>query len=116
METSAAHFEELVTRALDQVPRRLTVLMDNVVVLIEDEPMVGEPDDLLGLYDGIPITERTSSYSFVAPDRIFIFKGPLLRLAADEDELVEEVRITVVHELAHHFGISDEQLHEWGWG
>lgn len=110
-----AHFEELVATALDTVPPQLAGLMDNVVVLIEDEPMDDQPADLLGLYDGVPLTERDSHYTFVQPDRIFIFKGPLERFARDDAELVDEVRITVVHEIAHHFGISDEQLHDWGY-
>src|SRR5690606_14868307 len=108
-------FEELVATALDTIPAALAELMDNVVVLIEDEPMAGEPTDLLGLYDGIPLTERDSNYSFVPPDRIFIFRGPLQRFARDDQELIDEVRITVVHEIAHHFGISDDQLHAWGY-
>ena len=117
METDASdHFQELVSRALDSIPPQLADLMDNVVVLIEDEPMAGEPADLLGLYDGIPLTERDSQYSFVPPDRIFIFRGPLERFARDDQELVDEVRITVVHEIAHHFGIEEERLHELGYG
>ena len=116
MDRDAEHFEALVSQALDQIPQQLANLMDNVVVLIEDEPPKTEPGDLLGLYDGIPITERDSNYTFVPPDRIFIFRGPLERFARDDDELVDEVRITVVHEVAHHFGISDADLHAWGWG
>ena len=115
MEIDEAEFEELVSRALDGVPPELTGLMDNVVVLIEAEPPADEPD-ILGLYDGVPLTERDSNYTFFAPDRIFIYRGPLTRMCETEDEVVEEVRITVVHEIAHHFGIDDERLHELGYG
>ncbi len=116
MELSEAAFEELVADALDRIPEPLAALMDNVVVLVEDEPPADEPDDLLGLYVGTPLTERDSGYTFFAPDQVFVFRGPLLRMCADAEELAEEVEITVVHEIAHHFGIDDEQLHAWGWG
>jgi predicted Zn-dependent protease with MMP-like domain len=108
-------FEELVADALDSLPPALTALLDNVVVLVEDEPPADDPH-LLGRYDGIPLTERDSAYTFVAPDRILLFRGPLTRMCATATQLAEEVRITVVHEIAHHFGIDDEQLHDWGWG
>ncbi len=107
-------FDALVTDALDGVPAPLAALLDNVVVLVEDEPPADEPD-LLGLYVGTPLTERGGSYTFVPPDQVFVFRGPLLRMCADADELAEEIAITVVHELAHHFGIDDDQLHAWGW-
>lgn len=110
-----ARFDALVDQALDGVPDELAQLVRNVVVLVEDEPPEGEPDDLLGLYDGIALTERDSMNSGQLPDRIFIFRGPLLDFVESEDELVEEVRITVVHEIAHHFGIDDERLHELGY-
>ena len=114
MEVGAEEFEELVGRALDGVPAELTRLMDNVVVLVEDEAPEDDPD-LLGLYDGVPLTERDSSYTFLPPDRIFVFRGPLSRMCESPEELVEEVRITVVHEIAHHFGIDDEALHDLGY-
>jgi predicted Zn-dependent protease with MMP-like domain len=114
-EISADEFDDLVSEALDTLPPQLAALLDNVVVLVEDEPPADDPD-LLGLYDGIPLTARDSSYTFVPPDRILIFRGPLTRMCHDAEELVEEVRITVVHEVAHHFGIDDQQLHDWGWG
>ncbi len=107
-------FEELVGDALDAVPAELAALMDNVVVLVEDEPPADDPE-LLGYYDGTPLTERGASYGGVMPDRILIFRNPTLRMCRDEDEVVAEVRITVVHEIAHHFGIDDERLHELGW-
>ena len=108
-------FDALVDRALDGIPDELATLVTNVVVLVEDEPPDGEPDDLLGLYDGIALTERDSSIGGQLPDRIFVFRGPLLDFVESEEELVEEVRITVVHEIAHHFGIDDHRLHELGY-
>ena len=76
----------------------------------------GEDPELLGLYDGLPLTEADSGWSFVLPNRILIFQGPLQRWCADRDELEEEIAVTVVHEIAHHFGIDDDRLHELGWG
>jgi predicted Zn-dependent protease with MMP-like domain len=108
-------FEELVADALDRIPEPLANLMDNVVVLIEEEPPAEDPD-LLGLYLGTPLTERDSGYTFAPPDQVLIFRGPLLRMCEHLEELADEVEITVVHEVAHHFGIDDEQLHSWGWG
>src|SRR5687767_13639485 len=104
-------FRELVDTAIDGVPEELAARFDNVVVLVEDE----HPDDpdLLGLYEGIPLTERWD-YAGVLPDRITIYRLPLCDECADEDELVEEIRVTVIHELAHHVGIDDEQLHDLG--
>ncbi len=113
---SRERFEELVADALDGVPPELAGLMDNVVVLVEDEPPAHEPADLLGLYDGVALTERDSTYTFRPPDRIFIFRNPILAMCADDAEVVDEVRITVVHEIAHHFGIDDGALHELGYG
>ncbi|MGE5719076.1 MAG: metallopeptidase family protein [Nocardioidaceae bacterium] len=111
---SRERFEELVGDALDQVPEGLAALMDNVVVLVEDEPPQDDPD-LLGFYDGTPLTERDTRYAGVVPDRIMIFRNPTLRMCEDEDEVVDEVRITVVHEIAHHFGIDDDRLHDLGY-
>ena len=107
-------FDELVALALDEIPPELTAVMDNVVVLVEDEP---PPDDprLLGLYEGIPITERDWSYGGSLPDRITVFRGPTLRMCHTEAEVVDEVHITVVHEVAHHFGIDDDRLHDLGY-
>jgi predicted Zn-dependent protease with MMP-like domain len=114
LEIADAEFEDLVSVALDGIPPELTRLMDNVVVLVEEETPDGE--ELLGLYDGIPLTERDSTYAFVPPDRIFVYRGPLLRHCTSHEELVEEVRVTVVHEIAHHFGIDDDALHALGYG
>lgn len=107
-------FEELVSDALDLIPPELARAIDNVVVLVADR----HPDDpeLLGLYEGIALTERDSSYGGALPDAITIFREPLLEFCDTDDEVVEEVAITVIHELAHHFGIDDERLHELGWG
>jgi predicted Zn-dependent protease with MMP-like domain len=108
-------FDALVDHALDGIPEELAVLVQNLVVLVEDEPPEGEPDDLLGLYDGVALTDRDSTVTMQLPDRIFIFRGPLLDFCDTEKQLVEEVRITVVHEIAHHFGIDDRRLHELGY-
>jgi predicted Zn-dependent protease with MMP-like domain len=109
-----SRFDELVSDALDTIPAELARAMDNVVVLVEDR----DPDDpgLLGLYHGIALTERSSSYGGVLPDRITVYRDPILDMCADEDEVVHEVAVTVVHEIAHHFGIDEETLHELGWG
>ena len=107
-------FEGLVSEALDLIPPELTALMRNVVVLVEDDPPPDDPD-LLGLYEGVPLTERGSWYGGVLPDRILIFRNPILRICETRDSVVTEVEITVVHEIAHHFGINDERLHELGY-
>ncbi len=109
-------FDALVDRALDDIPDELASLVRNVVVLVEDEPPEGEPADLLGLYDGVALTERWGTPPVELPDRILVFRGPLLDLCASEAELEREVRITVVHEIAHHFGLDDTRLHELGYG
>ncbi|GAA0724317.1 metallopeptidase family protein [Dactylosporangium roseum] len=112
---SKERFEELVGDALDEVPPELLDLMDNVVILVVDDPPPGEPD-LLGLYEGHALTERGWDYSGVLPDRISIYRNPILAICDDEDDVVDEVAITVVHEIAHHFGIDDARLHALGWG
>jgi predicted Zn-dependent protease with MMP-like domain len=110
---SPQRFDELVSDALDQIPPELTAAIENVVVLVEgrhpDEP------DLLGLYEGIALTERDSSYAGSLPDAIRIYRDALLDICETEDEVVEEVTVTVIHEIAHHFGIDDDRLHELGW-
>lgn len=107
-------FDELVAEALDLIPDELAAAMDNVVILVEPR----HPDEpaLLGLYEGIALTERNSYYSAVLPDRITIYREALLDFCENEQELVEEVAVTVVHEVAHHFGIPEHRLHELGWG
>jgi predicted Zn-dependent protease with MMP-like domain len=107
-------FDELVAEALDLIPPELAAAMDNVVVLIE--PRNPEAPELLGLYEGIALTMRDSSYGGVLPDRITIYRDALLDICTNEQELVEEVAVTVVHEIAHHFGIPEHRLHELGWG
>ncbi|EGJ75846.1 hypothetical protein STTU_3056 [Streptomyces sp. Tu6071] len=115
LEMSGERFEELVAEALDTIPPELTRVMDNVAVFVEDEPPADDPE-LLGLYEGTPLTERGEWYAGVLADRISVYRGPTLRYCATEDEVVAEVAVTVVHEVAHHFGIDDERLHELGWG
>jgi predicted Zn-dependent protease with MMP-like domain len=115
VEMNRDRFEELVGEALDEVPEQLLRLMDNVVVLVEDEPDADQPD-LLGLYEGYALTNRGWDYGGVLPDRITIYRNPTLRICETEDEVVDEVATTVVHEIAHHFGIDDDRLHALGWG
>ena len=105
-------FEELVDDALDDVPEELWQRFDNVAVIVEDEHE--EDPTLLGIYEGVPLTERFE-YSGMLPDVIRIFRLPICAMARDEAELVDEVYVTVVHELAHHVGIDDERLHDLGW-
>jgi predicted Zn-dependent protease with MMP-like domain len=111
---SQQRFDELVSDALDLIPPELASAIDNVVVLVEDR----NPDepDLLGLYHGVALTERDSWYAGSLPDTITIYREALLEVCEDEKEVVDEVAITVIHEIAHHFGIDDERLHELGWG
>lgn len=115
IEMDDARFDDLVDQALDEIPDELAVLVRNVVVLVEAEPPPEEPRDLLGLYDGVALTERDGTGTPGLPDRIFVFRGPLLDFCDSEDQLTREVRITVVHEIAHHFGIDDARLHELGY-
>jgi predicted Zn-dependent protease with MMP-like domain len=114
VEMDPARFEELVGEALDEVPPELLGLMNNVVILVADESP-GDAPELLGLYEGYALTDRGWSYSGVLPDRITIYRNPILRICDTEDDVVEEVAVTVVHEIAHHFGIDDERLHDLGW-
>lgn len=104
-------FEEMVGEALDTLPLELARMMRNVVVLVED----GDDPYLLGLYEGIPLTERLSDYSAVLPDKITIFRRAICARCDTESDVVDEVRTTVVHEVGHHFGIDDERLHQLGW-
>src|SRR3954469_22052178 len=108
-------FELLVSDALDQIPPKLAAMMDNAAVFVEDEPDTAHPD-LLGLYEGTPLTERGEWYAGVLPDRITIYRGPTLRMCESREEAVEETEVTVVHEIAHHFGIDDDRLHALGYG
>jgi predicted Zn-dependent protease with MMP-like domain len=108
---SSAEFEDWAAAALESLPDELARAMSNVAIVVEDEPPPGMP--LLGLYQGVPLTRRTSGYSGALPDKITIYRGPLERLyGRDREMLRAQVRRVVLHEIAHHFGISDERLHE----
>lgn len=115
VDVAEERFDELVDRALDAVPDELAMQVRNVVVLVEDWPPEDEPQDTLGLYDGVALTQRNDLYIGALPDRILIFRQPLMQMCESEEELAGEIRITVIHEIAHHFGIDDEKLHELGW-
>jgi predicted Zn-dependent protease with MMP-like domain len=105
-------FEEMVVEALDGLPEDLGRLMRNVAVTVEHGP---GPRGLLGLYQGVPLTSRGANYAGVLPDRITIYRRAICAICQTEDEVVSQVRRTVVHEVAHHFGISDSRLDELGW-
>ena len=113
VEMDPVRFEALVEEALDGIPDELAELVSNVVVLVEDE----HPDepDLLGIYEGIPLTERGDWYAGVLPDRITIYRRPILSICDTVEDVAEQVLVTVVHEVAHHFGIDDRRLHELGY-
>jgi predicted Zn-dependent protease with MMP-like domain len=117
---SPERFEELVVDALDSVPPELASEVDNVAIVVEEWPtaeqLAGRPGTLLGLYEGIPLTERgPMSYAGVMPDHITVFRGPLCAMARTEDELARQVRVTVLHEVGHYFGMDDDRLRELGW-
>jgi predicted Zn-dependent protease with MMP-like domain len=115
VEMSREEFEDVVADALDTIPAELARMMNNVVIVVEDEPPPGGPG-LLGLYEGVPLTDRDSWWAAGSlPDRITIFCNPTLEICDTRDDVVAEVRVTVVHEIAHHFGIGDDRLHELGW-
>jgi predicted Zn-dependent protease with MMP-like domain len=115
LDVPRAHFEELVADALDEIPPELARLISNCVVLVEEDVPPGSPP-LLGLYEGTPLTERGGWYAGVLPDRITLYRLPILRICRTLDDVVEEVLVTVVHEVAHHFGIDEATLHDLGWG
>lgn len=106
-------FDELVADALDLIPPKLAAAMDNVVVLVADR----HPQDaeLLGLYEGVALTERDSDYAGALPDAITIYRAALLDACDSDEEVVDQVAITVIHEIAHHFGIDDDRLDQLGW-
>lgn len=119
-----AHFEELVAEAIDGLPDDILGMLDNVEIVVADAPTSEQLDVagdleagemLLGLYEGIPLTDRTSNYGMVLPDKITLFQQALESVCPDEETLRNEVRVTVIHELAHHFGISDRRLQQLGW-
>jgi predicted Zn-dependent protease with MMP-like domain len=107
-----ASFEEMVGKALDSLPAEFADRMKNVAVLVEHGP---GPRGLLGLYQGIPLTSRTTNYAGVLPDRITIYQQAICAICDTEEQVVEQVRRTVIHEVGHYFGISDERLRELGW-
>ncbi|MEN3314821.1 MAG: hypothetical protein V7605_1055 [Acidimicrobiaceae bacterium] len=112
IDVAPARFEQLVADALDSIPPALGAMMDNVWVRVEEQAR----PNLLGLYEGVPLTRRDAGYAgMVMPDRITIFRGPICRICASEEQVVAQVRQTVVHEVAHHFGIDDDRLVELGW-
>jgi predicted Zn-dependent protease with MMP-like domain len=123
VEVSLEEFQRLVADALDEIPEPFASHLSNVDVIVEDEPTAEDLDQadvdargtLFGLYQGIPQTERNANYTWVMPDKITIFQGPITRACKTRDDVREEVAVTVVHEIAHHFGISDERLDELGW-
>ena len=120
VQLSQEQFESLVADALDSLPEDLGRAMDNVAVVVEDWPtpeqLGGRSGTLLGLYQGVALTSRSPlSYNEAMPDRITIFQGPISRLSRSEGELLDMVRKTVIHEIAHHFGMSDARLQELGW-
>ena len=115
-------FYKLVERALEGLPPELSELLDNVAIVVDEWPNYSTPlvtgvtdDTLYGLYEGVPLTERGAGYHGMLPDKITIFRGPLER-DFRRAELEEQIRITVVHEIAHHFGIDEDRLEELGWG
>lgn len=111
-------FEKVVDRALENLPTWVVDLLDNVVVVVEDHPTREQDphgEGLLGIYEGVSQYDRGFDYTMALPDRIVIFRRPHLDLELSEPELIDEIRTTVLHEIAHHFGIDDERLHELGW-
>jgi predicted Zn-dependent protease with MMP-like domain len=118
VDVTEERFEELVGEALDGIPEGLGRLMHNVAVFVEDKPRIA---GLIGLYEGVPLTRRNNAYGYASgtlpmPDRITIYRLPICALARSEADVVHQVRVTVIHEVAHHFGIDDDRLHELGWG
>lgn len=108
----AARFESLVADALDSLPAALGDMMENVAVVVED---VCEDEGLLGLYEGVPLTERADYGSLAMPDRVTLYRVAICSVCDTLDELRDEIKVTVVHEIAHHFGIDDDRLHDLGW-
>lgn len=122
LEIDGAQFERLVAEALEELPQWVQDRMDNVEVVVAEAPTLAQRrrmglppgGTLLGLYEGVPQTRRTQGYNLVLPDKITLFRRPILAVCRTPEEVQERVRRVVVHELAHHFGIDDEQLREWG--
>lgn len=120
---SRRRFRHLVAKALANLPAGLQRMMENVAVVVEDAPSpedltttgLGPDETLYGLYVGVPLTERSTQYTMALPDRVVIYRLPICAGCTSEDEIVEQVRRTVIHEVAHHFGIDDQRLSELGW-
>ena len=112
---SEHEFERAVEDALALIPAPLLAQLRNVAIFVEPEPPAGEDPSLLGLYEGFPLTDGDEPWFGALPDRILIFQGPLERLCETREELLDEIAVTVVHEVAHHFGVDDERLHELGY-
>jgi predicted Zn-dependent protease with MMP-like domain len=114
-------FERLVVRALRRLPADVQAMLDNVEIVVEDEPTpeqrgeAADGEELFGLYEGTPLTARGSDYTMVLPDKITIFRRPIERACETPEEMADEVRVTVIHELAHHFGIDEDRIAELGW-
>ncbi|HEX7152190.1 MAG TPA: metallopeptidase family protein [Thermoanaerobaculia bacterium] len=117
---SRAEFESLVEQALTDLPEQFSELLDNIAIVVEDEPSdedrealgddASDDDELLGIYRGVALTERTHNMMPMLPDQIAIFRGPILRVAGNRREAVEEIRETVIHELGHYFGLHDDEM------
>ena len=114
MDIGEEDFYALVEEALATLPKELLDDLENVAIVVEDEPEDGS--ETLGVYEGTALTERDSSWFGMLPDRVVLFRGPLSRMCEDEDDLFEEIAITLVHEIGHYHGIDEERLHELGWG
>ena len=115
---SSSEFEQLVEDALKSLPKRFARLLDNVAIVVEDEPddddldaMDDDADELLGIYRGVALTHRTHDMLPHLPDTIAIFRGPILRVSRNRNDAVQQIRETVIHELGHYFGLSDEDMH-----
>ena len=114
-------FERLVMRAVRRLPPQVKAMLDNVEIVVEDEPRpeqranAEDGETLFGLYEGTPLTARDSGYSMALPDKITIFRRPIERACATPEEMADEIRITIIHELAHHFGIDEDRIAELGW-
>lgn len=114
MSVSSEEFETLVAEGLDSLHEHMLAQLDNVIFLVEDRPADGS--EILGVYEGFSLAHRTQYGYGEEPDRIVLFRENLLAHCSDRDELVEEIRVTLVHEIAHFYGISEERIHELGWG
>jgi predicted Zn-dependent protease with MMP-like domain len=112
IEVEPGRFEEMVATALDGLPAKLGQMMSNIAVMVEHDP---GPPGLLGLYEGVPLTSRTTQYAGVLPDRVTIYRRQICAICDTEQEVADQVRRTVIHEVAHHFGIDDHRLRELGW-